>query len=331
MANLTLTAAIKTAGNTKAIKNGSITPGSARFEFVEVVPNVAAFRRMVRSLEFDVSEMAPTTYLVAREFGVQFTALPIFLSRGFHHSTIVYNKTTGVREPKDLEGRKAGVRAYTVTSGVWTRGVLSSEFGVDHKKVTWVTDDEEHVTQYVLPSNAEKAPAGTSLADMIATGEIVAALSGMAGIGRKGAPGANWGADTKKADDTEDIAPLIPNAKEAEAAWYKRTGIYPIHDLIVVKNSVLEQNPTLAADLFFAFKAAKEQYLKELATNGPVSDDDKKLVERQALVGPDPLPFGIASTAATLEALVAYSYDQKIIKKTYKPEELFAPSTIDLK
>jgi 4,5-dihydroxyphthalate decarboxylase len=330
LANYTLTAAIKTAGNTKAIKDGSITPGDARFQFIEVVPNVAAFRRMVRTLEFDVCEMAPTTYMIAREFGVQFTAIPIFLSRGFHHSTIVYNKTTGVKEPKDLEGRKAGVRAYTVTSGVWTRGVLQSEFGVDHNKVTWVTDDEEHVTAYQWPANVEKAPAGTSLSDMIASGDIVAALSGMAGIGRKGAPGANWQAD-KKADEMDNIAPLIPNAKELEAAWYKRTNIYPIHDMIVVKNSVLEQHPELPEALFFAFKASKEQYLKELAANGPVTDDDKKLIERQALIGPDPLPFGVASTAATLEALVEYAYDQHLIKKIYKPEELFAPSTIDLK
>jgi 4,5-dihydroxyphthalate decarboxylase len=93
-------------------------PG-VQFEHVEIAPIIGAFRR---TLEFDVCEMAITTYLTAKAHDKQFTALPVFVLRQFHHSPIVYNVKSGVQSPKDLEGKKVGVRAYTVTTGVWTRG-----------------------------------------------------------------------------------------------------------------------------------------------------------------------------------------------------------------
>ncbi len=327
---LALKTAIRTNGCTRAIKDGSVTPSGVRLDFVEVNPIIAAYRRMVRDLEFDVCEMAPTTYLVAREFGKPFTAIPVFFVRQFHHNTVVYNTNSGLRDPKDLEGKKGGVRAYTVTAGVWTRGVLKSEYGVDHNLVTWVTDDEEHVQEYVPPPNSVKAPPGRSLADMIVTGEIAVALSGMAGIGRKGAPSANWDAGTQQAQQTDVVRPLFPNAKELETEWYRRTNIFPIHGLVVIRNSLLEARPEIAADLYSAFKTAKEVYLRQLQDAGPANAEDPGVLEHQAMVGGDPLPFGVESSRETLEALVEFAHDQKIISTKPRPEELFAPATIDL-
>src|SRR5918912_1520192 len=142
-----LTIAIASYGHTRAIKNGSIPIEGVDPEFVEVVPIIQAFRRMVRDLEFDVCEMAPTTYLIARARGAPYMALPIFLMRRFHHGGFVVRPEAGIRHPKDLEGKKVGVRAYSVTTGVWTRGILVDEYGLDSSKVTWVVDDEEHVSQ----------------------------------------------------------------------------------------------------------------------------------------------------------------------------------------
>ena len=132
-------------------------------DFVEVVPIIHAFRRMVRDLEFDICEMAPTTYMIARARGAPYIALPIFVMRRFHHGGFVVRPDAGIAVPKDLEGKKVGVRAYSVTTGVWTRGIFVNEYGLDSSKVTWVVDDEEHVT--TLESAAQRrACAGRQVA-----------------------------------------------------------------------------------------------------------------------------------------------------------------------
>src|SRR5205823_2803896 len=121
-------------------------------------------RIMCRELAFDVCEMAMTTYLVARDHGKPFTALPVFLTRGLHHGK-VWAREPG--DPKQLEGQRVGVnRGYTVTTGVWARGILATEYGVDLDKVTWVRSDDEHVLEFVPPPNVEDLPDGTELTDL---------------------------------------------------------------------------------------------------------------------------------------------------------------------
>src|ERR671918_1932501 len=132
-----LKTAIGTYPHTKGLKDGSVSVPGVQFEHVEVAPIVGAFRRMCRTLEFDLCEMAITTYLTAKTHNKPFTALPVFVLRQFHHSPIVYNVKSGVASPKDLEGKKVGVRAYTVTTGVWARGILPTDNAVDFSRVTW--------------------------------------------------------------------------------------------------------------------------------------------------------------------------------------------------
>jgi 4,5-dihydroxyphthalate decarboxylase len=156
MTKINLRTVTRTQGNNQALKDASIAPRRFAFEFEEVPVLVHAFRRMVRELEFDVSEMAFTTYLCAKAQGKPFTALPIFLVRGFHHGAVVRNIKSGVREPQDLEGREVGVnRGYTVTTGVWARSILQDEYGVDLSRVTWVLSGDEHVSEYRPPANVE--------------------------------------------------------------------------------------------------------------------------------------------------------------------------------
>jgi 4,5-dihydroxyphthalate decarboxylase len=153
-----LKTALQTLGHTQALKDGSVRLPGFEFEFEEVPAIIQAFRRMVRGLEFDVSEMAMTTYLCARSHHKAFTALPIFPVRGFHHGAILYNTRLGIRDPKDLEGRKVGVnRGYTVTTGVWVRSILQHEYGVDLRKITWVLSGDEHVAEFQAPPNVKKA------------------------------------------------------------------------------------------------------------------------------------------------------------------------------
>src|SRR5580704_18269905 len=192
MTNIKLKIAIAGYGHTSALKDGSVRIEGVAADFVEVVPIISAYRRMVRDLEFDVCEMAPTTYLIARALGAPFIGLPIFLMRRFHHSGFVVRPDAGIHEPKDLEGKRVGVRAYSVTTGVWTRGIFVNDYGLDSAKVTWVVDDEEHVTALKLPANVVHAPEGKSLQSMMKAGEIQAGFTGPAGVGRAGPPISGW-------------------------------------------------------------------------------------------------------------------------------------------
>jgi 4,5-dihydroxyphthalate decarboxylase len=300
----TLKTAIATYPHTKGLKDGTVTAPGIQFEHVEVSPIVGAFRRMVRALEFDVSEMAVTTYLTARAYDKAFTALPVFIMRQFHHSPIVYNVKSGVQSPKDLEGKKVGVRAYTVTTGVWVRGILATEYGVDLDKITWVVVDEEHVQEYRKPSNVVERP-GANLGAMVAQGELAAAI----GAGQV---------------DSPDVKPLIPNAREAEAAWYRKTGIYPINHTVVVKDSLLRADPTLAPRLFNAFAEAKAAFLKQLGSGAELPADAQALAQRRSVVGDDPLPYGIAANRKALEAVIQFAHDQKILPRKISVEEMFA-------
>jgi 4,5-dihydroxyphthalate decarboxylase len=331
---LRLTAAVRSNGGSLPLFSGAIALDGLQLEQVKVEPQIAAYRRMVRELAFDVCELAPTTYLCAKAFNKQFTAIPVSLARGFHHRSIVCNVASGITQPQDLVGKKFGVRAYTVTTGVWARGILESEYGVDPARVTWYTDDEEHVTEWVPPANVVALPPGESLAEMIAAGQLDAALSGMAGIGRSGPPTANWeaaAAQAVAAPSAAQLAPLFPNALALETAWYQRTQIFPIHGLIVIKNAVLAEHPWVAPELLRAFQASKELHLQHLATAGPSTADDRQILENQGLIGGgDPLPFGLAANRPTIEALIQYAYSQKIIPARVQPEEVFAPNALDL-
>ena len=311
---MTTTAVLKTAlatyAHTKGLKDGTVTAPGVWLEHVEVSPIVGAFRRMVRTLEFDVSEMAITTYLTAKAHGKAFTALPVFVMRQFHHSPIAYNVRSGVTSPRDLEGKKVGVRAYTVTTGVWARGILATEYGVDLNRITWVVVDEEHVQEYRKPANVMERP-GANLGEMLAKGELAAAI----GAGPV---------------DSPDVKPLIPSAREAEAAWYRKTGIYPVNHTVVVKDALLQADATLAPRLFGAFKEAKAAFLKQLGAGANLTADAQALAQRRSVVGDDPLPYGVANNRKALAAVIQFACDQKILPRAVSPEEMFPRNTLDL-
>src|SRR4051812_26389574 len=271
---LPLKIAIANYPHTAAVLDGRVPIEGVRPEFIKVDPIIAAFRRMVRGLEFDVCEMAPTTYLVARAYGSPFTALPIFFMRRFHHGGLMCREDANIKKPKDLEDKKVGVRAYTVTTGVWTRGILMNEYGLDSSKVTWVVDDEEHVTQAPLPPNVVHTPEGESLVSMMEAGKIQAGFGARAGIGREGAPKAGW--EEQKKPEPQNYHDLFPNAAELEAAWFRKTGIYPMHGHLVVKDDVLKANPWLPKALFDAFSSAKAPHLKALTAGEATGAEDNR-------------------------------------------------------
>jgi len=300
----------RTQGNNQALKDGTVKPRSCTLEFVEVEPLIDAFRRMVRGLEFDLCEMAMTTYITARAHGKRFTGLPIFLMRAFHHGAIVHNTKAGIRTPKDLEGRKVGVnRGYTVTTGLWARSVLQNQYGVDLGKITWVLSGDEHVAEYRPPANVVPIEKGRKMADMVASGELAAAI----------------GIEV----DHPDVKPLIRNAREAGFDALRSRGHYPINHLMVVKDEILEAHPELGPDIFNAFAEAKRLYVERLkagAIEKPTAVDEmhRSVME---ITGTDPLPYGIAPNRGALEEVIRSALEQKIITRPVTVEELFPPNT----
>lgn len=308
-----LTCVTRTQGNNQALKDGTVTPEGFTWAFEEVPVLVHAFRRMVRALEFDVCEMAFTTYLCARAHGKRFTALPIFLVRGFHHGAIVHNTRAGIARPADLEGRRVGVnRGYTVTTGVWARGILASDYGVDLDRITWVLSGDEHVAEYRPPGNVVPMPPGESLEHLVSTGELAAAI----GV----------------SVDHPDVAPLIPDARQVGIQALAERGLYPINHLVVVRDDVLAAHPKVAVAVFDAFAEAKRQYVARLRDGAIAAPTPTDVMYRQVLetTGADPLPYGIAPNRPMIELLIDHAVRQRILDRRPTVAELFATGTHDL-
>ena len=299
----------RTQGNNQALKDGSVKPRTFAFDFEEVDPLIAAFRRMVRGNEFDICEMAITTYICAKAHGKPMTAVPVFLVRAFHHGATVVNAKSGIRTPKELEGRNVGVnRGYTVTTGVWARSVLQDEHGVDLSKVTWVLSGDEHVAEYRPPANVVPIDKGKTIADMLASGELAAAIGVEA--------------------NSPDVKPLIPNALEAGLSALRRRGHYPINHTLVIKDELIAKHPDLAADVFEAFTRAKRRYVEALEAGKIDKPSEVDEVHRRVMeITSDPLPYGIAPNRNVIEELIRHALTQGIITKPVMADELFAPST----
>src|SRR2546425_2097800 len=313
MATNRLKTVFRPLGHTEALRNGTVQPKSFEIEYEDVPVLIQAFRRMVRGSEFDICELAFTTYLCARAYGKRFTAIPVFPARVFHHGAIVYNTKSGIRGPKDLEGKKVGVhRGYTVTTGVWIRGILQHQYGVDLNKITWLLSGDEHVAEFRAPSNVVPIEKGQNLEDMIVSGEIPAAVN----------------------VDIEhpDVKPLISNPAQAGFEALRTSGHYPINHTVVVRNELLDTHPGLAEDIFNAFAAAKRLYVERLRSgqiDAPTKTDER-YQHVMEITGADPLPYGVAPNRQMIDTVMQYAVDQKIIERPFSLEELFAKGTLGL-
>jgi 4,5-dihydroxyphthalate decarboxylase len=309
MAALKLRTVTRTQGNNRALKDGTVKPKGFEFAFEEVDPLIAAFRRMVRGNEFDVCEMAITTYICAKAHGKPMTAVPVFLVRAFHHGAILVNSKAGIRAPKDLEGKRVGVnRGYTVTTGVWARSVLQDEHDVDLSNITWVLSGDEHVAEYRPPANVVPIEPGKKMAEMLASGELPAAIGVEA--------------------SSPEVRPLIPNALESGLNALRRRGHYPINHTVVIKDELIARYPDLAAEVFNAFAEAKRRYVAQLKAGAIEKPSDIDEMHRRVMeITGDPLPYGIASNRKVIEELIGHAVTQGIITHPVAVDDLFAPST----
>ncbi len=304
---LTLTRA---QGANRALLEGDVQPSGYTLKFADEPVLVRGFRKMVRGLEYDVAEMALTTYLTAKEHGVGFTALPVFLVRDFHHGATQVLRDGPVRTPQDLAGARVGVnRGYTVTTGLWARAALA-DAGLALDSVTWVLSGTEHVATYVPPANVVAAPAGRTLEDLLLAGELDAVV----------------GASI----DHPDIVPLFSEPVEAGVAVLRDRGVFPINHLVVVKDELLERHPDVSVVVFEAFAEAKRRYVEKLRAGLVETDQDRLLSRVMAETGSDPLPYGLAANRAVLTDLLEHARAQHILTRPVRLEDVFAANTLGL-
>jgi 4,5-dihydroxyphthalate decarboxylase len=205
-------------------------------EFADVkVPNTA-FKRVVRDLEFDVAELALMTFLLAKAHGKPYRLLPAVLTARFQHSTLAYNPERGALSPDKLEGKKVGMRSYSVTTAAWVRGILADDYGVNLDKVNWITFEDPHVAEFRDPPNATRMPPGKDIAAMLLAGEIDAAVL---------------------AEPPKDgpLKPLIPDPAGAAKAWKEKHRAIQINHMVTVKDTVA---PSLASSLYEELKKSRQ-------------------------------------------------------------------------
>jgi 4,5-dihydroxyphthalate decarboxylase len=313
MAGIRLKTVFRPLGHTEALRDGTVKPKNFEIEYEDVPVLIQAFRRMVRSSEFDVCELAFTTYLCAKSHGKPFTAIPIFPARVFHHGAVLVNTKAGIRNPKDLEGKTVGVhRGYTVTTGVWARSILQHEYDVDLKKITWLLSGDEHVQEFRPPANVVPIEKGKTLEDMLASCEIPAAVNIEL--------------------DHPNVKSLIPNPSEAGFEALRTRGHYPINHTVVVRDELLSAHPDLAAALFLAFVEAKRRYVERLKSDqvAKPSKTDQMYKRVMHITGADPLPYGVEPNRQMIEAVMQYAVEQEILPASLTMDALFAHGTLDL-
>ncbi|MFA9431931.1 ABC transporter substrate-binding protein [Egicoccus sp. AB-alg2] len=306
----------------EALQRGIVQPEGIDVTYVPVQSPPELFARMIKKHSFDASEMSLSLYTQLRSRGgFPFVALPVFPSRMFRHGYVFVRSDRGIANPKDLEGRRVGVQEYHQTAGVWIRGILASEYGVDLASIAW---KEGGVNAPRDPDVLDLRPSGpldiefvgndVCLSDLLRDGEIDAYL------------GARM-PDSYRSSHVVDR--LFPDYREAERDYYARTGIFPMMHTLVLREPLVERHPWIAESLFKAFQASKSWCLEQMRFSGssrytlPWLHAD--LEEVDILFHGDPWPYGLEANRAAIEAFLDFLVDQRFLESAPAPEDLFLP------
>ena len=269
--------------------------------------------RFIRSNEFDLAELSASSYLAARDNNLPFRAIPVFLHRRFRHGFMYINTGKGIAKPKDLIGRKIGVKTLMTTAVLWMRGILEHEYGVPLKSIEWFAELEDDV-EVKLPADLKltRLPPDKSVETMLAEGELDAVLH----------------SDLIKPMLAKDkrVARLFPDPKKEEVAYYQKTGIFPIMHVLGLRQSLAEQHPWVAVNLFRAFNEAKAIAMARMQNPRivPLAWYRDAWEEQERILGTDPWEYGLTDkNRKNLETLIGYSHEQGLIKKKPAPEQLF--------
>lgn len=291
---LDLKAVIGLYAHTQALRGGLVTSDRVHLDLVEYATTNRAFKPAANDLAFDVSELALVTYLLARDLGQPLVGVPIVMMRQSAFASLVCRADSDIGGPKDLEGGVLGVRSYTQTTGVWLRGIIGDEYGVDLDKLRWTTLEGAHLEAYQDPPNAARAAnPDKPLLDMLLDGDLVAA------VGVEGAA------------TNPQLRTVIPDADRAEAEWTGRTGVETANHGLVSLKSVANEHPWLKDELIAWLERAKSR-TREFEGSGPYPAGQ---VAGQA---------GLEPNRKALDTLARYAHEQKITRRRFTVDELFS-------
>lgn len=305
-----------------ALATGAVPVEGVDLNFINIDAPREIFDRMSGGLEFDASEYSSSEFISRLSAGeCPFVAIPVFPSRSFRHGFIVVNRRF-IGTPKDLEGKRIGLPMYTMTASIFIKGLLRDEYGVDLSTITWVEGQingrEAHgnptTMPLVGPVAIERNTTGRSLSTLLEEGAIQATIgtSVPAALGRN-----------------PDVQRLFPDHRAVERDYFRRTGIFPIMHLVVIRRDVYERHPFVATSLYKALAAAKSLAMAKMRSGVSLRYMlpwlGSEIEEIDDVFGGDAFPYGIAPNRTTLEALVRYLHDQKLIANPVKVDDLFAP------
>ena len=326
MAKLRLTLGCWNYDRTRALQDGSVQPEGIELIYLDM-PVEETFFRMLRNREFDVAELSLSSYVVSLfKEPRPFIAIPVWPSRFFRHSSIYINAASGIREPKDLIGKRVGSPEYQMTAPVWIRGMLADEYGVPVDSVTYLTGGEEEPgrsekLKLNLPPHIRLQPIGPTqtLAKMLLNGEIDALQTArmpstfLSGEGR--------------------VRRLFENYVDVEKDYYRRTGIFPIMHTVAIRRELYEQHPWIAQSLHKAFRAAQRKAYDDLYQTAALKTMLPWLIahveEARRELGDDFWPYGFHENRAVLATFLRYHFEQGLSQRLLEPEELFAPETLE--
>ncbi|OBR50021.1 phosphate ABC transporter substrate-binding protein [Paraburkholderia tropica] len=277
---------------TRAMRDGRVTTNLVELDYCGPAPAHIGFKAMLQDNAYDAGELAIVTFLQARAYGKPFVLLPVPILGRLQHHCAVYNARYGVIGPKDIEGKKVGVRSYAQTTGLWIRGVLQHEYGVDPARVQWTTLEDGHLAEYSDPPGCDRLPHGTSIAQRMLDGELAAALLG--------AP------DMPK---DPDVRTLIPDAHEAAKDWFAREGVVPINHMFVVHEDLSRHRPDIVRELH-----------RMLAESRALAQDLPAIFP----------PIGFEANRKCLQLAIDWALEQKIIARRLSVDELFDDVTANL-
>lgn len=311
---------------TMGLRDGSIPVEGVELNYLPMMP-VETFRRQARHAEFDASEFSLSTYMMLHSRGDRrFVGIPVFPSRRFRHEHVWINKNAGIRSPKDLVGKRVGVEEFLQTAALWIRGFLQHDYGVRAEDIEWFfggyNEPDPHFAPRIkleLPDKirSQVIPGDQCIDAMLERGELDAAFPKLPMSFRRGSP---------------NVERLFPNFREVEQDYFKRTGIFPIMHVVVVRRDIYEKNPWVMQALYKGFVQAKEQAIRRLTTSPPLpvmlpwlADH---IAEARRVMGTDYWSYGLAENRKVLETAAQYGWEQGLLAKPIASiDELFAPET----
>ena len=311
MAKLKLTVACGDYEIVRALSDGTVQADGIELVMLTGMGSRERHWRMARKTEFDVCEINIGGYYMARDRGEALAAIPVFLHRRFRHGFVFVNAKSGIREPKDLIGKKIGGTNFQPASNIWMRGILEENYGLPHRSATWVVEREEDV-KFTMPEGLriEMIAPGKKLDVMLAEGEIPAMLSPT--LPRRFVEG--------------DKRIVRLNYKEIELAYYRETGIFPIMHVTAIKQEIVDKYPWVATNLTKAFEEAKKIAYRRIQNPRvvPLAWIRTAWEEQEKVLGPDPWAYGLGpANRKNLEAILRYTRQQGLISRPLPLDELF--------